>query len=132
MHSTSNKRIVPPRSTERGSTMIMAAILMLGLLLCVGLCIDISRMYMTHTELKNAADAAALAAARELNSGKSGINAAVTRANAIANSYGFGRTAITIANVEFAKNLDGSYVDQATALTIPDKIRFVRVTTQTV
>src|ERR1051325_10998936 len=102
MYSTSKTRMVTPRSSERGSTMIMAAILMLGLLLCVGLCIDISRLYMMHTELKNAADAAALAAARELNSGASGIDDAVTRANAIVNNYGFGRTAITIANVEFS------------------------------
>src|SRR5690242_8693622 len=132
MHSTSNKRIVPPRSSERGSTMIMAAILMLGLLMCVGLCIDISRLYMTQTELKNAADAAALAGARELNSGTSGINDAVTRANQVVNSYGFGRQAITIANVEFAVNLNGTYVNQATALTAPDNIRFVRVTTASV
>ena len=132
MHSTSNKRIVPPRSSERGSTMIMAAILMLGLLMCVGLCIDISRLYMTQTELKNAADAAALAGARELNSGTSGINDAVTRANQVVNSYGFGRQAITISNIEFAVNLDGTYVNQATALTAPDNIRFVRVTTASV
>jgi Flp pilus assembly protein TadG len=124
--------MVRPRSSERGSTMIMAAILMLGLLLCVGLCIDISRLYMTHTELKNAADAAALAAARELNSGTSGIDDAVTRANAIVNDYGFNRTAITISNVEFAVNLNGAYVDAATARTAPQNIRFVRVTTQSV
>src|ERR1043165_8243886 len=98
MHSMSKTRIVPPRSSERGSTMIMTAILMLGLFMCVGLCIDISRIYITHTELKNAAAAAALAAARELNSGSSGIDNAVTRANAIVNDYGFNRTAITISN----------------------------------
>ena len=132
MHSTSTTRNVPPRSSERGSTMIMTAILMLGLLLCVGLCIDISRLYMTHTELKNAADAAALAAARELNSGTSGIDDAVTRANAIVNNYGFSRTAITIASVEFAVNLNGSYVPAATARLAPQNIRFVRVTTQSV
>ena|SRR5690349_6726803 len=132
MHSTSKTRIVRPRSSERGSTMIMAAILMLGLLLCVGLCIDISRIYMTHTELKNAADAAALAAARELNSGSSGIDNAVTRANAIVNNYGLARNAITIANVEFAVNLSGSYVDATTAHNAPTNIRFVRVTTQSV
>jgi len=132
MHSTSKTRIVRPRSSERGSTMIMAAILMLGLLLCVGLCIDISRIYMTHTELKNAADAAALAAARELNSGSSGIDNAVTRANAIVNNYGLTRNAITIANVEFAVNLSGSYVDATTAHNAPTNIRFVRVTTQSV
>jgi hypothetical protein len=98
----------------------------------VGLCIDISRLYMTHTELKNAADAAALAAARELNSGASGIDDAVTRANAIVNDYGFNRNPVTITNVEFAVNLNGAYVDAATARTTPQNIRFVRVTTASV
>ena len=132
MKSTSNTRIVQPRSNERGSTMIMAAILMLGLLMSVGLCIDISRIYMTHTELKNAADAAALAAARELNSGSSGINDAVARANAIVNSYGFSRQPVTISTIEFGVNLDGNYVNAVTAAASPDNIRFVRVTTQSV
>ena len=132
MYAKRKTRMVRPRSSERGSTMIMTAILMLGLLLCVGLCIDISRLYMTHTELKNAADAAALAAARELDSGTSGIDDAVTRANAIVNNYGFGRTAITIASVEFAVNLNGTYVPAATARLAPQNIRFVRVTTQSV
>lgn len=132
MYAKSKTRMVTPRSSERGSTMIMTAILMLGLLLCVGLCIDISRLYMTHTELKNAADAAALAAARELDSGTSGIDDAVTRANAIVNNYGFSRNPITIASVEFAVNLNGSYVPAATARLAPQNIRFVRVTTQSV
>src|ERR1043165_6234440 len=132
MHSMSKIRIVPPRSSERGSTMIMTAILMLGLLMCVGLCIDISRIYMTHTELKNAADAAALAAARELNSGSSGIDNAVTRAQAIVNNYGFTPTAVTVSAVEFAVNLNGTYVNAATARTAPQNIRFVRVTTAAV
>jgi Flp pilus assembly protein TadG len=132
MHSMSKIRIVPPRSSERGSTMIMTAILMLGLLMCVGLCIDISRLYMTHTELKNAADAAALAAARELNSGTSGIDNAVTRANAIVNNYGLNPTAVTISAVEFAVNLNGTYVNAATARNAPTNIRFVRVTTAAV
>jgi Flp pilus assembly protein TadG len=138
MHSKSDKQVVLPCKDERGSTMIMTAILMLGLLLSVGLCIDISRIYMTRAELKNAADAAALTAARELNSGSGGINDAVARANEIVNSYGFGRTAITIANIEFAVNLNGQggnpsgYVDAGTAAATPGDIRFVRVTTQTV
>jgi len=56
-------------ANERGSVMIMTAILMAGIVLAVGLCIDVARMYMVRTELQNAADVAALAAARELDSG---------------------------------------------------------------
>ena len=52
---------------------IMTAISMLLLILMVGLCIDISRIYTVRAELQNAADAAALAAAKELDGGVLGI-----------------------------------------------------------
>ena len=113
--------------------MILTTLLMLGIVLAMGLCIDVSRVYMVRTELQNAADAAALAAARELDSGTGGIQDAVTRATNIVNDYGFNRAAVTIApaSVKFAVNLDGPYWPQG-----PDtdanaaNIKFVQVTTQ--
>src|SRR5215467_4397431 len=121
-------------ANERGSVMIMTAILMAGIVLAVGLCIDVARMYMVRTELQNAADAAALAAARELDSGAGGIQDAVTRATTIINNYGFNHAAVNISatNVQFAINLNGSYVSAATAAANPTNYRFVKVTTQSV
>src|SRR5829696_4032397 len=84
------------RTDERGSVMIMTAILMAGIILAVGLCIDVARVYMVRTELQNAADAAALSAARELNSGSGGIQDAVIRATTIVNSYGFNDAAVNV------------------------------------
>ena len=130
--TTANGRINERRRGEDGSIILMTAVMMLGLFLALGLALDISRIYAVRSDLQNAADAAALAAARELNSGSTGINDAVTRANAIANTYGTEHTPVTVATVEFAVNLNGTYVDQATAAAAPDKIRFVRVTTQAV
>lgn len=104
---------------------------MLFLLLMVGLCIDVSRIYMVRAELQNAADAAALTAARELNGGTGGIDDAVIRANAIVNTRGFDKTGVSIASVEFAINLDGPYWpkgDETTANAA--NIRFVKVTTE--
>src|SRR5947209_14116830 len=118
------------RSGERGNVMIMTAILALGIVLAVGLCIDVARIYMIRTELQNAADAAALAAARELNSGTSGIQNAFTRATTIINNSGFNRAAITIATVEFSDSLNGTYVDSTTAQANAANIKFVRVATQ--
>src|ERR1044072_1591479 len=80
---------------ERGTVTIMTAILMVGLVLVMGLSIDVGRIYMVRSGLQNAADAAALAAARELNSGPGGLNDAVTAANAVANKWGFNRTGVT-------------------------------------
>ena len=115
---------------ERGSIMVMTAVLMLGLVLAVGLCIDVSRIFLLRAELQNAADAAALAAARELNSGDTGINDAVTRATTIVNTRNFNDAAVSVANVEFAINLEGAYMSQGAALGVAENIRFVRVTTQ--
>lgn len=124
-------RTTDRQKNQRGSVMIMTAILMAGIILAVGLAIDIARIYMVRTELQNAADAAALSAARELNSGAGGINDAVARATSIVNNYGFNDAAVNIpaVNVEFAVNLNGSYVSAATAAAAPANYRFVRVTT---
>jgi Flp pilus assembly protein TadG len=120
------------RSGERGSIIIMTAIGMLIMILMVGLTIDVSRIYMVRSELQNAADAAALTAARELNSGALGIDAAVTSANSIVNSRANGARVVSIGSVEFAETLDGTYMN-ATSAKAPGtvaNIRFVKVTTQ--
>ena len=122
-------------ASERGSVMIMTAILMAGIILAVGLCIDVARVYMVRTELQNAADAAALAAARELDSGAGGIQDAVTRATTIVNNYGFNDAVVNVqaVDVQFAVNLNQDpYVSAATAQANPTNYRFVKVTTQSV
>lgn len=121
------------RRDERGSIIIMTAIFMLLLFLMLGLCIDVSRIYMIRAELQNAADAAALSAARELNSGDTGIDAAVARATNIINSQGFEKFGVTIQTVEFSTSPDGPFIDATAAkvdATVPT-IRYVRTTTQT-
>lgn len=82
------RRTPKARRGERGSIIVMTAGLMLGLVLAVGLCIDVARFYMVRAELQNAADAAALSAVRELNSSIGGLADAYTRATAaIGNTY---------------------------------------------
>ena len=120
-------------SSERGSITIMAALFMSLLLLMVGLCIDVSRIYLVRAERQNAADAAALTAARELNGIPDGINSAVTKANAIINSQGLkAKSNVTMASIEFEVNLNFlNPMNAATASNplIAPNIRFVRVTT---
>ncbi len=119
------------RKQEKGSILATSAIGMLSLLLAVGLGIDISRFYLTKTELQNAADAAALAAASALDASANGITKAADRAVASMNKYDFNNTGVAFprANVLFAKNLEGTYMDEASAKTTPANIRFVKVTT---
>ncbi len=142
----------PPKrckSNERGSVLVMTAIAMLVCFLMLGLSIDISRIYLVRAELQNAADAAALSAARELNSSTQGIDyaAAAAVSPSLANTYSLKKIAITInqnTGVEFAVNLDAPdasgqrYVSyqtysgwsDATKEAFAKDVRFVRVTTQ--
>jgi len=121
------------RKRERGSVLATSAIGMLAVLLAVGLGVDISRLYLTKTELQNAADASALAGVSGLNGHAEGINDAVFRATNTFNKYEFNKTGVQIdpANVLFAKNLNGPYMSQGEATLAPVNIRFVKVTTPT-
>jgi Flp pilus assembly protein TadG len=127
------------RKAERGSVTVMTAVLLGGLVLLLGMSIDVSRIYMVRSGLQNAADAAALAAARELNSGTAGLTDAVAQAQSVglqANKYGLNRTgntapSVTISKVEFAASLNGPWYNGAAAASaVVTTIKFVRVTTQ--
>jgi len=103
---------------------------MLALLLAVGLGVDISRFYLTKTELQNAADASALAAVTGLNGEASGITEAANRAVSNMNSWNFQKSGVSFsrANVQFAVNLNGPYMSEGSAAASPANIRFVKVT----
>jgi Flp pilus assembly protein TadG len=122
------------RREEGGSIIITTAIFMLLLFLMLGFAIDVSRIFMVREELQNAADAAALTAARELDGGTGGIDNAINQAtNVIANNKGQKtKTNVSIVSVEFAANLnDNPYKNATDAKAVASTIRFVRVTTQT-
>lgn len=121
------------RSSERGSVLAVSAFGMLAFLLAVGLGVDISHFYLVKTELQNAADAAALAGASQLNSYPSGITLATDHAVMVLNNYEFNHKNVQIprSNVQFAVNLDGPYIseDEAKASAVVSNIRFLRVKT---
>ncbi len=127
---SSQRRKTGERRGERGSVLAISTFGMLAFLLATGLCIDISHFYLVRSELHNAADAAALAGASALNSDDSGIIKAADYAVAAMNSYEFSNKGVTIprSNVLFAKNLNGPYLDEATAKGQAKDIRFVQVT----
>ncbi|MCA1817072.1 MAG: pilus assembly protein TadG-related protein [Acidobacteria bacterium] len=117
------------RRGERGSVLAISAFGMLAFLLATGLCVDISHFYLVKTELQNAADAAALAGASALDSDDGGITKAVNQAVEQLNKYEFNKSNVTItrASVTFARNLNGTYVDENSAKADARNIRFVKV-----
>ncbi len=117
------------RRGERGSVLAVSTVGMLAFLLATGLAVDISHFYTAKAELQNAADAAALAGASQLNSSTGGVKRAVAEATRTLNKFDFkNNVTITSSNVTFASNLNGSYIDAATAQSNPTNIRFVKVT----
>lgn len=121
---------VERRKSERGSVLAMSAISMLALLLATGLAVDISHFYTAKAELQNAADAAALAGASQINSTAGGIKLAVVEATKALNQYDINKNGvgITSADVTFSNNLNGTYVDSASAIANASSMRFVKVT----
>ncbi|MFL6253686.1 MAG: pilus assembly protein TadG-related protein [Pyrinomonadaceae bacterium] len=114
---------------QRGSVLAISALGMLALILAAGLCVDISHLYVVKAELQNAADASSLAGASALNSSPAGITAATDRAVEVMNNYEFNKTGVTVtrADVKFAVNFDGPYMDEATARGSAAGVRFVSV-----
>lgn len=118
------------RHGERGAAMAVSVIGMLALIFAAGLAVDVSHFYTAKAELQTAADTSAIAAASQLNSTTGGVKMAVNEATRAFNKYDFGKgsIALTSANVAFANNINGPYVDAATAQAAPTLVRFVKVT----
>jgi Flp pilus assembly protein TadG len=108
--------------------MVVSVVGMLALVLAAGLAVDVSHFYTAKAELQTAADAAALAAATQLNSTTGGIKLAVAEGSKALNEYDFKNpVTLTSSNFTFATNLNGTYVDYAAAQAAPATVRFVKV-----
>jgi Flp pilus assembly protein TadG len=132
---------VPNRKGERGNVLAYTVMSAFFLFLAVGLCVDLSHLYLAKTELQNTADAAALAGASALKLAvPDRITISIDRAVQVmnANKYNFNNrtyaatmnTTLQRDQVEFSKNLGSGYEKFATMdATDQSRARFVRVTT---
>jgi hypothetical protein len=117
---------------QRGAVAVLVALILVVLIGAAGIVLDLGRLFIAKTELQNAADACALAAARELATPSTlavltrAENAGVTvgarhRADFQEDTVQFERDL----DVTFSSTLDGSYVPKASA---PADVRYVRCT----
>lgn len=87
---------------QRGAVAVITGLAAVILVAFLGLTVDLGHAYVGTSELQNAADAAALAGAKELNQTAAGVTAAVNKAIAIAaqHNYNFSTpVSITIDNI---------------------------------
>lgn len=98
---------------QRGAVAIVLGLSIFVLFGFLALVIDLGRTYVVRTELQNAADAAALAGARQLNQTAAGVSSATAYAIAIAaeHKFNFGtKVEITSDNISVGKTPDGPWV----------------------
>ena len=126
------------RSRQRGSVAIVFGLSIVLLLAMSGLVIDLGHLYIVRTELQNAADAAALAGAKDLNQAADGITKAVAKAMAVSakNKYNFSTDVILDGSdgspaIQFGASLAGPWISPGTAFANPQGLTFIRVRTGT-
>ncbi|MDE1948930.1 MAG: pilus assembly protein TadG [Burkholderiales bacterium] len=128
-------RARPSTPTRRGAVSIIVGLSLVVLLGFVGLAIDGGHLYLTKTELQNAADACALAASYELTGAPAIAPATFTRADAAGvavaerNNVNFQGSPIAAADVtlEYSDSLTGGWTASGSA---PADAQYVRCTIQ--
>ena len=106
------------RGTQRGAVAIIVGLAMVVLVAFAGLALDLGQMFISKTELQNAADACALAAARELNTAPTTLSVLTRAENAgitvgVRNKTAFQKTAVEFAtdrDVTFSNAFASGYV----------------------
>jgi hypothetical protein len=122
-----------PRA-QRGAVAVIVAAMLVVLLGVCGLAIDLGAMYNRRVEMQDLADAAALAAAGELDGTSAGVTRALSRAAAVAASFHYEYVrGVTwdAAAIRFGTQPahNGEWVAGETARTAPDGRLFARVDT---
>ena len=123
----------PTLHRQRGAVAAITGLLLL-LVLCAagGLVIDLGRLYIVKSELQNIADAAALAAAKDLDNSDTGLNNGVAAGKTIAarNRYDFNTTLVLDnANFRFGPSPEGPWYSYAETLGNSEGRTFVEVDT---
>src|SRR5579863_4847524 len=100
VHQTS--RAGPRAKREQGFVLLVMAICSIVIFGCLGLAVDIGRMYIAKNEAQAYSDAAALAGALALNGSTAGVTAAQTAATSNTTQWNFGTAAFSGTVVEVA------------------------------
>jgi hypothetical protein len=117
------------RKRQQGAVAIIVGLSIVILVGMLALVIDLGHLYIAKTELQNAADAAALAGAKELVGTADGVTAARDKAKefASANNYDFSKpVVITDGDISFGASPTGPWDDGAD----PSNKFFIKVDTR--
>lgn len=113
-----------PKAGRRGYVLLTTAGGLVAMMGALGLAVDASALYIARNEAQAYADAAALAAALELDGTTAGIDLARNRALAVPNRWGLATNTFSGTQVDFATSAQGPWVSSPNPAT---GYRFVRV-----
>jgi Flp pilus assembly protein TadG len=126
------------KSRQQGAVAIIVAICLVVLVGMLGLVLDLGRLYVAKTDLQNAADAAALSGAKQLDGtaericcdSDSAVGMAIETAslNSFYSNTGKNPVTITDDDIEFSNSKDGPW-EVATAVDDATDKYFIRVNT---
>lgn len=124
------------RKHQSGSVAVMVGLTLFVLIAFLGMTVDLGRLFITKTELSNAADACALAAAAELKGDADALNRAVSAGITVgsgtsgkpSNKVDFQSRAVTIleSDITFSDHLNGTYLDKTAAT--PANMKYAKCT----
>jgi len=135
IHDRSHRKSAA-RQQQRGAVAIIVGITLAALIGFVGLALDLGKLFVAKTELQNAADACALAAARELtgtNANQLDIAEAAGITTGTRSAVMFQSEAVKILanqDVSFSATLDGTYQTKGAFLAATEiaALRYARCT----
>ena len=121
------------RNFQNGAVAIIVALSLPVLIGMAGLALDLGKLYVTKTELQNAADACALSAAVELD----GTTSQIAKAESVGLAVGElnksffqsvedSQKTTVVRVVKFATSFNGSYEEKSGLTSTPDKYKFVQ------
>lgn len=126
----------PYYQRQSGAVAIMTAFALVLLIAMIGLVVDLGYLYTRKTELQNAADAAALAGARQLNGTTAGVTAAAAQAIvlAAANSSDLDATPVVInrAHIQLGPDPGGPWSSVSASEGAPADKYFIKVDTSSI
>lgn len=124
---TSVRRFRSLRPRQRGFVLVVSALAAVVLIGCLGMAVDLGRMYLIKSEAQNFVDSTALRAAATLDGTTNGILRAASFAPQTSERFDLASRSFTNVRTEFAQTVAGPWYESSSA---PSRSRFVRVSTR--
>ena len=120
-------RTTTRRNRQRGMVLMTMAICAIALIGVMGLAVDLGHIFIVKNETQSYVDAAALAAALQMDGTSAGLTRANNAATSLSAAWNFSSTTLTSPTVEYAAAATGTWYTSAN-VPDPSTVIYARVT----